>query len=80
MKNGYLPPPPPPRGSEGEPEDELSSYFHRTTVVPLYTILKKATKKDYEYNRSILVRAMCCCRKMGTRHFMRNSNKINYGA
>jgi hypothetical protein len=62
-----------------EQADDLeSSFFARTTVQPLYDIIKKASRKTYPASDNIFIALMCCCRKIGREHLMANSSRPGY--
>jgi hypothetical protein len=57
--------------------DFSSSFFHRTTVVPMYNLLKTSSKKDAPAPDGPLS-LLCCCRKLGRKHLVKNSVRANY--
>lgn len=57
--------------------DTESSFFSRTTVTPLYELMKRAAKKS-EPTRLSITHILCCCRKMGRERTLRNSIRPNY--
>lgn len=64
-------------GSEADNPDPESSFFHRTTVAPLYAYIKAAAKRDQDADAS-LGWVICCCRKLGRKHARKNSVRPNY--
>ncbi len=64
-------------GPAARAEDADSSFFHRTTVVPLYNLLKASAKKDIDAPTG-LASVLCFCRKLGRKHLVKNSVRANY--
>jgi hypothetical protein len=53
------------------------SFFHNTTVIPMYNILKRASVREKDVGVGI-GSLVCCCRKRGHKHIVKNSVRPNY--
>lgn len=78
MRRGYQPPPPEEVAKALRGNDPETSFFMRTTVLPLYTLLKRSAKKEADNTSEGLALAVVCCRKLGRRRFLANSRRPNY--
>jgi len=70
-------PPPDEEVHKDEEANPETSFFQRTTVIPLYQHLKKAARKDRDVSGSCTA-VVCCCHKLGRKQLVKNSCRPNY--
>ncbi|RYG56269.1 hypothetical protein EON66_03305 [archaeon] len=76
MLHMYRPPPPVSVASRDPRVD--ASFFHRTTVLPLYQLLKRMSKPELEVPDAWRAYVFMCCRKRGSKRLVKNSARPNY--